>query len=166
MRRGSRGSQLRYVNQTYDSRRDRGAPLDTFVKDARHASSSRCPPGCDIPDALVRLLATTSQDVTLAPLHASVTADTVKDQGELVDLILRQWLGSSTVSAHNWLKAASVTADLSVPQRLKAFFTLCPSDLGGRRLLFIRRFDRLFRQMSGELLAVMRILSRACCSSR
>ena len=116
------------------------------------------PPGCEEPDAITRIQEVIVRDRDLNVLCTTVTADAVRNDEELVESLIRGWLESDPSIRKLWSSEEEHVADLPIPQRLKAFFNACVTDTGRWRLALVRRFDRVFRRMSGELLAVMRDL--------
>jgi len=117
------------------------------------------PPGCEeSPDIITQLHSLVSKDSELSMLCATATADSVRDDEEFVDLLVREWLKQDDSIRSYWKEEGETLSDLPAPQRLNAFFSECVAKNNYWRILLVRRFDRLFRSMSGELLAVLRDL--------
>jgi hypothetical protein len=117
------------------------------------------PPGCeDQPDAIGLLQRFLSEELTLYNRCACIAADSVADDGEFIDSIVREWLFKEPLKKEVWEAEQGGLKDLPVVQRLKAFFSICLTAPTTPRVLLVRRFDRIFRGMSGELLAVLRDL--------
>ena len=117
------------------------------------------PPGCeDTPDVIGRVQNIFFKAPELAVLCAQITADIVRNDDELVELLIREWLGKDASMGSLWYEEKETVRDLPAPQRLKAFFNICMIDKERSRIALVRRFDRIFYRMSSELLAVMRDL--------
>lgn len=117
------------------------------------------PPGCeDMPDVIGRVQNIFFKTPELADLCAQITADIVRNDDELVELLIREWLGKDATMGSLWYEQKDTVSDLPAPQRLKAFFNICMIEKGRSRIALVRRFDRIFYRMSSELLAVMRDL--------
>jgi hypothetical protein len=117
------------------------------------------PPGCeDQPDTIGQIRSLIADDPALDSRCACITADAVTGDAEFVDLLIREWLSKDSTKQYVWQKEVESIADLPVAQRLKAFFNICVVDPERRRIVLVRRFDRIFRGMSSELLAVLRDL--------
>ena len=117
------------------------------------------PPGCEEkPDIIARVQNILLKIPSISVLCAQVTVDTVRNDDELVDLLIREWIGKDKAMESLWQAGKGTVSDLPSPQRLKAFFNLCTLNKGFPQIALIRRFDRIFYRMSSELLAVMRDL--------
>lgn len=116
------------------------------------------PPGCDEQPDVVTRVAALLRERGGSQSVAVVSADAVRDELELIDLLTRSWSSNGDELAL-W-RARQVTDGLSAPQLLKSFFVEVGRNLHGPRVALFRRFDRVFRIMTGGLLAAMRDLEQ------
>lgn len=116
------------------------------------------PPGCEEEDVTTRIHSLISSDSNLNSYVATASADEVGSEKELVDLFIRGWTSHGSQDLNHWTTEIRQMGDLPVPQRLKYFLHYCARRDNAFRILITKRFDKIFRQMSGELLAVMRDL--------
>lgn len=124
-----------------------------------HCFLLEVPPGCEeMPDVIARIQEVLLRERDHSVLCAMVTADAVRNEEEFVECLIRGWLESDPSLQRVWGNEEEGASELPVPQRLKAFFNACVAGTDHWRLALIRRFDRIFRRMSGELLAAMRDL--------
>ena len=116
------------------------------------------PPGFERrPDVASRLEAAVRKESERSADVVSVSGDAVGSEEELVALLIREWCGIENTASERWSELEEDVREAPPQQRLKAFFqgALCR---GRHRVLVVRRFDKVFKCMSGALLAVLRDL--------
>ena len=116
------------------------------------------PPGFERrPDVASRLEAAVRKESERGADLVCVSGDSVGSEEELVALLIREWCGIEDTAKERWSELEEDVRDVPPQQRLKVFFqgALCR---GRHRVLLVRRFDKVFRCMSGALLAVLRDL--------
>lgn len=113
------------------------------------------PPSCDeVPDSISQLRLAIEAEPDLRSRCATITADAARDDIQFVGVLLDEW--SQNNENLRPFAAIKDSAPASPLQRLKHFLDLAIRLTGQPRIALIRRFDRVFRSMSSELLATMR----------
>ena len=100
------------------------------------------PPGGEgSPDITTQVHSEVLKDSELRMACATATADSVRNDEEFVDLLVREWLKQDDSIRSYWKEEGESVSDLPVPQRLNAFFSECVARNNYRRLetFFIMR---------------------------
>lgn len=115
------------------------------------------PPGCDEPDFGDLLKHRLDVHSPLDLIWALVSVDACASERALVEALIAEWCFRCVDLRRQWVVDVAYARELQPPQLLKAFFS--SASLVGRPLVQVaRRFDKLMRSMSSELLAAMRDL--------
>lgn len=89
---------------------------------------------------------------------AVVSADAVENEDELVEVVLDGWRTAGERRDED--RDVVQSGGESATRRLREFFAGGAARSGRTRVLMIRKFDKVFRNMSGALLAVLRDLEQ------
>jgi len=118
------------------------------------------PPTCDdVPDCLSRIRAAIELIPDVRSRSAFVSADTARDDGHLVNSLIEEWSMNDDRLCMD-AGAYGSEADPDPLRRIKHFVRVAIKSAKRPRIAFIRRFDKVFKSMSSELLATMRSLEQ------
>src|SRR5712691_2541050 len=115
------------------------------------------PPGCDYPDIIVEIYQEFSRNRPERTLCTQITVDQFPNEQALIDALIRLWIDKNQELGERWKEELEFVEDSAVPQRLTSFAN-CAASFRLRLVAFFKRFHRVFRSMSSELLAAMRDL--------
>lgn len=117
------------------------------------------PPTCDyVPDCMSQIRNAIGSIPGLRSRSAFISADMARDDDRLVNSLIEEWSMNEDLKDREPSLGQNLGDD---PLRRIKHFVRAAAELAKRpRIAFIRRFDKVFRSMSSELLATMRSLEQ------